>query len=178
MASRPNWLLWGSVVLNVFLIAAMAGGAYVVQHHMRDVKPPMPIAAAWKDATKDMTPESRERITALIKQAALSGEPDMNKARDLRADASRLAASDPYDAAKISALSDEARGYEDQARAKVENALIQGMVVLSPTERKLVANHLLRASFRFRFFLMKPGDGQDSGAAHHDGPPEQGATKP
>ncbi|MBW8882275.1 MAG: periplasmic heavy metal sensor [Asticcacaulis sp.] len=121
---KGRWLLWGSVILNLFLIAALAGGAYV-------------------------------------KQSALSGEPDMNKARDLRAEAAKLAASDAYDAAKIAALSDEARGYEDQARAKVENALIQGMATLTPNERKVVANHLLRASFRFRYFLMKDGKGPD-----------------
>ena len=153
---KGRWLLWGSLILNLFLVAALAGGAFVVCQHVRDARPPLPINEQWKEATKDMTPQARERVVNLIKQSALSGEPDMNKARELRAEASKLAAENSYDAGKIAALSDEARGYEDQARAKVENALIQGMAALTPGERKIVASHLLRASFRFRYFLMKP----------------------
>ncbi len=161
MRGAMKWGLTASIILNLFLTATLAGGAYVLTRHRHDGRPPMPVSEAWKTATKDMTPQARDRICRLIKQAALSGETDMNKARDLRAQAVALSTAAPYDAAKIGALSDEARGYEDQARAKVENALIQGMAGLTPTERGLVANHLLRASFRFRYFLMKPGEGPD-----------------
>ena len=157
MAGKLKWGLTVSIILNLFLAAALAGGGYVVTRQMRDAQPALPVAQAWRAATKDLTPEARLRILNLIKQSALNGEPDMNKARDLRAQAVTLAGKAPYDAVQIAALSDEARGYEDQARAKVENSLIQGMATLSPSERSLVANHLLRASFRFRYFLMKPG---------------------
>lgn len=152
-----KWALGASIVLNVFLLAAMGGSAYVVNQHCKPKSPP-PMASTWDQATKAMPPETRARIKGLIKQSALNGEEDMNKARDLRAEAARLAATDPYEPARIAALSEEARSYEDQARAKVERALIEGMAALSPDERKLVADHLLKASFRFRYYLMKPTD--------------------
>ncbi|ESQ88645.1 hypothetical protein ABAC460_15250 [Asticcacaulis sp. AC460] len=157
MAGKIKWVLGASIILNVFLLATMGGSYYVVKQHCKS-KPQMPIASAWKDATKAMPPAAKERIIALIKQSALSGEDDMAKARDLRAEAARLAATDPYEPTHIAALSEEARSYEDQARAKVERALIDGMASLSPDERKLVADHLLKASFRFRYYLMKPAD--------------------
>ncbi|ESQ73666.1 periplasmic heavy metal sensor [Asticcacaulis sp. AC402] len=158
MASgKIKWALGASVVLNLFLLAAMGGSAYVVKEHCKSrARPPM--ASTWDKATKDMPPETKARIKGLIKQSALSGEQDMAKARDLRAEAARLAATDPYEPARIAALSEEARSYEDQARAKVERALIEGMAALSADERRLVADHLLKASFRFRYYLMKPAD--------------------
>lgn len=167
MAAKFKWALGASVILNLFLLAAMGGSAFVVKKHC-DAKPRMPVASAWRDATKDMTPEARDRVVALIKQAALSGEPDMAKARDLRTQAAQLAAATTFEPARVAALSDEARGYEDQARAKVENAMIQGMTNLQPDERKVVADHLLTASFRFRFFLMK--DETKGAAAQSSGP--------
>jgi uncharacterized membrane protein len=176
MNGKGRWLLWSSLILNLFLVAAIAGGAYVFNRHVNDIRPPLPIAQQWQEATKDMTPEARERICNLIKQSALSGETDMNKARELRAEAAKLAGDASYDAGHIAALSDEARGYEDQARAKVENALIQGMAKLTPDERKIVANHLLRASFRFRYFLMK--DGMKEGMKDSGAPPAKPAEAP
>ncbi|EGF91287.1 integral membrane protein [Asticcacaulis biprosthecium C19] len=157
MAGKIKWVLGASIVLNVFLLAAMGGSAYVVKQHCKS-KAPAPMASTWDKATKDMPPEAKARIKGLMKQSALSGEEDMAKARDLRAEAARLAATNPYEPARIAALSEEARSYEDQARAKVERALIEGMAALSADERRLVADHLLKASFRFRYFLMKPTD--------------------
>ena len=161
MPARWKWLIGLSLVLNVFLIAVICGSAYVIHRHMHDFRhAPGGMAAIWAD-NRDLSPESHARIAAVVKAAALTGEPDLAKARDIRNHAAELAAANPYDAAQITALSDEARGYEDDARTKVENALIQGMASLTPKERTVVANHILRASFRFRYFTMKPGQGPD-----------------
>jgi uncharacterized membrane protein len=160
ISGKMKWVLAVSIILNLFLVAAMIGGGIVRYQHGHHDRPPMPVSKAWHDVTKDLPPQSRERIVLVIKQAALSGEPDMARARDLRARAAKQASEGQFDAGQVTALSDEARGYENQARAKVENALIQGMEGLSPAERKLVAEHLLRASFKFRYFLMKPKPGE------------------
>jgi uncharacterized membrane protein len=83
----------------------------------------------------------------------------MEKARALRQAAGKVAASEPYDAARVIALSDQARSYEDMARGKIETALIEDMAQLSAKERDAVASFILRPSFRFRKFLEKDGAG-------------------
>ena len=155
LASRTGTLRWAlglSLLLNLFLIAAGIGFCLVMQRHHADFNRTIPPGLLWEDASRHLTPAAREHVVTMIRAAALSGEGDMNTARDLRARAAKLAVADPYDAPRISALSEQARGYENSARAKVENALIAGMKGLPADERAAVANNLLRASFRFRRF--------------------------
>lgn len=172
MTTKWKWLIGLSLVLNLFLIAAITGAVVVIGRHMHDFRRSTPVAQQWSEADKRLTPQSRLRIHAVVRQAALAGEPDLDRARDIRAQAAQLAAAQPYDAARITALSGEARGYEDQARAKVENALIQAMAGLEPDERAAIANHMLRASFRFRY-LNKDRDRGD-----HATPPESASAAP
>ena len=160
MTAKWKFLIGLSLVLNLFLIAVIGGAAFVIHRHMHDFRHKSGLEAIWED-TRTLSPQSRDHIAAVVKAAALNGEPDLAKARDIRNQVAQLAAAQPYDAAKVTALSDEARGYENEARAKVENSLIQGMASLSPAERQIVSNHILRASFRFRYFTMKPGQGPD-----------------
>ncbi len=160
MPSKWKWLIGLSLVLNLFLVAVIAGSAYVIHRHMHDFRRTSGLAAIWEDS-RDLTVDERAQVAAVVKAAALNGEPDLAKAHDIRNQAAGLAAATPYDATQITALSDEARGYENEARAKVENALIQGMATLTPKERAIVAGHILRASFRFRYFTLKPGQGPD-----------------
>lgn len=174
MSTRWKVLIGLSLVLNLFLIAIIGGAAFVIHRHMHDLRQHMGgMAAIWAD-TKALSPDERTRIADVVKAAALTGEPDLAKARDIRNQAAQLAEADPYDAARITALSDEARGYEDDARTKVENNLIQGMAGLTPKERAIVANHILRASFRFRYFTLKPGQGPDGNSLQ--GPPAQASA--
>lgn len=149
-----KWLLGVSVALNLFLIAGGIGAGVVLNKHMK--RPPA--VANWGGHPKEqMAPEAKARIKAVIKKAALIGEPDMEKARALRKDAGKVAAAEPYDAARVIALSDQARSYEDMARGKIETALIEDMAQLSAKEREAVASFILRPSYRFRKFLEKDG---------------------
>lgn len=152
-----KWLLGVSVALNLFLIAGGIGAGVVLNKHIHGLKRPPAPAVNWGHATRDLTPEAQARIKAVIKQAALSGEPDMEKARALRQQAAKLAGADPYDVARVIALSDQARSYEDMARSKIETALIEDMAQLSAQERETVATFMLRPTFRFRKFLEKDG---------------------
>ena len=153
-AKTLKWLLGVSVALNLFLIAGGIGAGVVMNQHMKRPQAP----AGWGGHPNDtMTPEAKARIKAVIREAALTGEPDMEKARALRKDAGKVAAAEPYDAARVIALSDQARSYEDMARGKIETALIEDMAQLSAKEREAVASFILRPSFRFRKFLEKDG---------------------
>ncbi len=160
MSTKWKILIGLSLVLNLFLIAVIGGAAFVIHRHMHDFRRTSGLAAIWDDS-RALTDAERAQMAAVVKAAALTGEPDLAKAADIRNQAAQLAQVQPYDAARITALSDEARGYEDDARTKVENTLIQSMASLTPAERAIVANHILRASFRFRYFTMKPGQGLD-----------------
>jgi len=155
VSSKLKWWLGLSLVLNLFLITGVGAAFYVVHTHMPDFHRPMPPVEAWRDATSSLTPAERQRIYSVIRIAALSGEPDMEKAREIRASAAVLATKEPYDVAKIIDLSAQARAAENDARIRVENALIQGMAELPPNERGTVASQLLRPSFRFHYFTMK-----------------------
>ena len=158
-----KWLLGASVALNLVLIAGGIGAGVVLNKHMHGLKRPPVVTMAWGHGTSNMAPEAKARIKAVIKKAALEGEPDMEKARALRQAAGKVAASEPYDAARVIALSDQARYYEDMARGKIETALIEDMAQLSAKEREAVASFILRPSFRFRKFLEKDGASPPNG---------------
>lgn len=171
--TRDNikWALAASVVLNLFLIAAGTGAWVVVHHRLHDFRRPPPSSAVWHDTAKDLTPESRARILDVIKASALSGEADMDKARALRSQAAVLASKDPYDANTVARLSAQARVFENSARNNVEDALIHGIAPLTANERAAVANHMLRATFRFRRIL-----GKDEHGGNNQGPNNQGGS--
>lgn len=165
-AGKWKWAFIISLIVNLFLLAALAGGSMVINRHMRDFRKAMPMLAEWRDATQALTPEQRNRMLALIKASALSGEDDMAKARATRKDAALLASQQPYDAVKMAVLSEQARNYENDARSHIENALVEGMANLSPAERNIITGQLLRPSIRFNRFTKVAGvDGQPVAAA-------------
>ncbi len=152
---RLKGLLAISAAVNLFLIAAAIGAGLVVHYHMQDFRRPLAAEKMWHDATRDTTPEERKRIYLLIKAAALQGESDMTRARDLREQATRVAAQQPYDAAQIAVLSEQARNAENDARGKIEGALILNMKDLPVPERTFVMKTLMRPSMRFNRFMDK-----------------------
>ena len=162
---RWKWAFVVSLIVNLFLVAALVGGGLVINRHMRDFRKAMPMVAAWRDATHALTAEQRTRMYALIKSSALAGEDDMAKARAARKDAAQLAAQQPYDAVKMAILSEQARNYENDARSHIENALVEGMANLSPAERNVITQQLLRPSVRFSRFTHTPGQGDGADAA-------------
>lgn len=155
--NRFKWFLAISVIANIFLIGAGVGAGIVLKKHMRDFQRPAAMQKAWKDATAGTTEEERRHIYLLTRDAALTGEPDMAKARVLRTQARELAAKEPYDAAQIAILSEQARNAENDARGKIENALILNVKDLPVRERSFMLNSLLRTSARYNRFVQKDG---------------------
>src|SRR4051794_2904545 len=122
-----------SLAFNLFLIAGIVAGVLVIQHHVHEWqqhRPGQGVAQAWEDVEAKLSPEASAHIRQLVKTTALETEPDMDKARDLRRQAEALAAQDPYDAAKVVDLAEQARSYENMSRARVETALIQDLARL------------------------------------------------
>jgi len=164
-AARSNWALIASLIVNLFLLAALVSGIVVVNQHARAFRRAMPAVAALHDASRALTPEQRKRVFALVKTAALAGEDDMVKARAARKQAADLAARQPYNAVQVAMLSEQARNYENDARSHVENVLVAGMANLTPQERSLIAGQLLRPSARFSRFANQPANGAASSSA-------------
>ena len=146
---KLKWALGVSLVVNLFLVAGIVAGVAVIHHHVHEWqqhRPGQGPGQAWGDVEAKLTPDSAAHIRQLVKSAALETEPDMDKARDLRKQAEILAAEDPYNAAKVVDLA-------EQARARVETALIQDLAHLPADQRKAVAGYILRPGFRLRRLL-------------------------
>jgi len=162
---KLKWFLGASLVVNLFLIAGIVAGVSVIRHHIHDWPQHRGNPnQAWDDVEAKLTPEASAHIRQLVKSTALETEPDMDKARALRKQAEALAARDPYDAAKVVDLAEQARSYENMSRARVETALIQDLARLPADQRKVVAGFVLRPGFRLRR-LLGPMPGRK------DGPP-------
>lgn len=153
---KLKWFLGASLVVNLFLIAGIVAGVSVIRHHVHEWQQHRPnegLTKAWNDVEAKLTPEASAHIRELVKSTALQTEPDMDKARELRKQAEALAAQDPYDAAKVVDLAEQARSYENMSRARVETALIQDLARLPADQRKVVAGYVLRPGFRLRRLL-------------------------
>ncbi|MGA9658260.1 MAG: periplasmic heavy metal sensor [Asticcacaulis sp.] len=151
--SSVKWILAISLIINVFLIGAAISTAVVFKRYMHDFQKPIAASKAWRDATEGTTKEQRIHIYMLMKTAALTGEHDMAKARAIRAQAVDMVSKQPYDAVHVAMLSEQARSAENDARAKIENAMILNMKDLPVRERTFLATTLLRSSTRFNRFV-------------------------
>lgn len=156
-SGKLKWALGASLIVNLFLIAGVVAGVVVIQHRVHEWqlhgRPGQRPGQAWEDVEAKLTPETAAHIRQLVKSTALETEPDMDKARDLRKQAESLAAQDPYDAARIVDLAEQARSYENMSCARVETALIQDLSRLPADQRKAVAGYILRPGFRLRRLL-------------------------
>ncbi|MFT4076703.1 MAG: periplasmic heavy metal sensor [Asticcacaulis sp.] len=152
--TRLKWILGVSLVLNIFLIAAAIGAGFVVKRNLRDFQRPLAMQKAWRDATAGTTDAERHHIYAITKAAVLTGEADMLKARALRSQARDLTGKTPFDAAQMAIVSEQARNAENDARGKIENALILNTKELSVRERAFVLGTLLRPSGRYDRFIQ------------------------
>lgn len=158
-------MLGASVALNLFLVAVIGGGSYVISQNMRHYQRAMRGVHEWHTAIKALSPTERDQVFALIKRAGLSGEQDMTQARNLRAQVTAVVSKTPYDVTQATILSEQARNAEDSARSKIENALIVGMKTMTPVQRTFISTQILRPSLRFSRLGTHPPQNPDAAAA-------------
>lgn len=174
--TQLKWILGVSLVLNIFLIAAAIGAGFVVKHNLRDFQRPLAMQKAWREATAGATDAERRHIYEITKAAVLTGEADLIKARTLRKQARDLTEKTPFDAAQMAIISEQARNAENDARGKIENALILTAKDLPVRERAFVLGTLLRPSGRYDRFIpdkTQPGGNMSTPAQL----PAQSATQ-
>ena len=162
---RWKWILGASLALNVFLLAVIGGGAVVISQNMKQYHKAMRGVNAWRASVKELTPAERDQVFGLLKSASLAGVEDMEKARSLRVQATAAIAQTPYDSTQATILSEQARNAENNARCKIETALILGMKTMSPKERAFISTQIMRPSLRFSRLGHTTPPGQGAGAA-------------
>lgn len=153
MNSR-SWkaLIVGSVLLNVFLLGAIAGGAWrwVAAHgtlhslmQMETARPGPRVALRF--ATDDLSPERREQFVEALRAARREGRADAREAREDRRAVLDLLAAPTLDRAALDAALARTRAADSALRAKVESGVADYAATLTPDERLKFAEGLRRS---------------------------------
>lgn len=134
-------LIAGSILLNVFLLGGIAGGAWrwfasreVVQAQAQ--KPGQPAQrAALRFATDYLSPERQAQFVDALKDARREGRDDARAARDARRQVLDLLAAPAFDRAALDAALARTRESDSALRAKVESGVADYAATLTPEER-------------------------------------------
>lgn len=148
-----NGMKWGlgiSLVVNLFLVAAVVAMLLNFNKYSHRMHHPMPWDVAWTNAQQQLSPQTQAHLKDVVKGAALQGEIDMDQSRIVRQRMIDAAGQDPYDTARIEALAAQARTLEEQPRARIENALIEDMATMPVKERQAVARFILQHGFIYQ----------------------------
>jgi uncharacterized membrane protein len=165
-------LLAVSVLVNVFVLAAICGGLLMRHRLLHEMGPghgnPMIRAA------QDMPEPEQQAFHRQMRAVAARALPAMTEARNARnAAADGLVAAKP-DAAKIRQDLARARAAETLARGLMEDALVQFAVTLEPKARERMAEGLRRAAPRPGRHMMMEGPPGPPPPRPLDGPPPSG----
>ena len=146
---RPGTLklvLASSVALNLFAVAAGAT-LYVTrsevehrvdaQHRPARTGSPMMLVG-------QLDPAVRDRVRTKLRASALSVRPDFEEARKKRREAVRIASSDAFDSARVTALLAQSREAELRGRGRLEADAVAVLGTLEPADRKALSEILTR----------------------------------
>ena len=145
-------LLAVSLVLNLFVIGAIVGVLVLRQQALARAGSGDPVMRA-ADA---LPPAQRDAFRAMIGARIQALRPGLRDARLVRRDAMARLQAEPFDRAAASA--DLARGRMDDqnARAAVEEAILDFAAKLPPDQRAAFGKGLIRAG-RARWIASHPG---------------------
>ncbi|WP_296651393.1 periplasmic heavy metal sensor [Paraburkholderia sp.] len=146
-------LMVGSVLLNVFLLGAIAGGAWrwfaargatETQVLSQAQTPPAP-RVALRFATSGLTPERQQQFLDALRAARREGRDDARAAREDRREVLDLLAAPQLDRAALDAALAHTREADSALRAKVESGVADYAATLTPDERLKFADGLKRS---------------------------------
>jgi uncharacterized membrane protein len=160
-------LIVGSVLLNVFLLGGIAGGAWrwFAARDAREALAQAPPAqhAALRFATDTLSPERRQQFIDALKAARREGRDDARAAREDRREVLDLLAAQQLDRAALDAALARTREADSALRAKVESGVADYAATLTPEERvKFVAG--LERSGQWRLPQQRKAVSQASSA--------------
>jgi uncharacterized membrane protein len=142
-------LVVGSVLLNVFLLGAIAGGAWR-WFAARGVLPPHAQAQhaphiALRFATDELSPERQQQFLDALRSARRDGREHARDAREDRREVLDLLAAPQLDRAALDAALARTRAADVALRAQVESGIADYAATLTPEERLKFADGLRRS---------------------------------
>ena len=147
-ASCRRWLL-ASLVLNLFLAGAIAGGAWRWWSTQQSAGAPQAGAAAPRGlrfAAEQLTPERSKDYRQALRAARGEVAASIQASREGRKEIMRLLTATEYDRAAVAAALVRTREADTASRARFETAVVDFASTLSPAERAQFADGLARRS--------------------------------
>jgi uncharacterized membrane protein len=146
MSGRWKTLLIVSLVVNLFLVGITAGLLFAGSRLMSDRLD----RAGRRDggrlavAFQALPPDRRAALREMMRGPAREARPDLTEAREARMEAARQIATEPYDARVVAAALARARAADARARSRIDETLAARLAELSPQERALFAQVMMR----------------------------------
>ncbi|AIO36212.1 periplasmic heavy metal sensor [Burkholderia pseudomultivorans] len=156
-------VLVGSVVLNVFMLGAIGGGAYQWFSTHRDLRAAGAPAqrAALRFAADELPDARRRQFTDALKAARKDGRDFAREGRDGRITVLDLLAAPQLDRPAIDAALERTRAADSALRAQVERSVVDFAATLTPDERAKFVDGLRRSgNWRLPPKLQKRQDAQ------------------
>jgi uncharacterized membrane protein len=145
-----KFALLGSVVLNVFLLGGIAGGAYQwFAAHGADQPAAAQDQRALRFAAEPLSAQQRQAFLDGLKDARREGRQYARDGREGRREVLRLLAAPQFDRAALDAALARTRAADSSLRAMVEASVADFAATLTPEERVKFADSLkLRGQWR------------------------------
>lgn len=145
-----KFVLGASLVLNVFLLGAIVGGAYQwFAAHGASAPVLAQQHTALRFAAQTLSAERQQAFIDGLKNARREGRQFASEGRDGRRDVLRLLAAPQLDRAALDAALARTRAADSSLRAQVEGSVADFAATLSPEERVRFAESLkLRGQWR------------------------------
>ncbi|MFM0237941.1 periplasmic heavy metal sensor [Paraburkholderia phytofirmans] len=142
-------VLVASLVLNVFLVGAIVGGAYQWFAARGATAPVLAQQRALRFAAQTLSAERQKAFIDGLKEARRDGRQYAREGREGRREVLRLLAAPQFDRAALDAALERTREADSHLRAQVEGSVADFAATLSPEERVQFADSLkLRGQWR------------------------------
>ncbi|MFD1554203.1 periplasmic heavy metal sensor [Paraburkholderia silviterrae] len=138
-------LIVGSVLLNVFLLGAIAGGAWRWFAVHGTAQAPQAQRMALRFATDELPPERQQQFLDALKAARREGREYARAGRDDRRQVLDLLAAPQIDRPALDAALAHTREADLAMRTQVESAIADYAATLTPEERAKFAQGLERS---------------------------------
>ncbi|MEZ0604273.1 periplasmic heavy metal sensor [Paraburkholderia sp. IW21] len=144
-----KFVLGASLVLNVFLLGAIVGGAYQWFAARGATAPVMAQQRALRFAAETLPAERQKAFVDGLKNARREGRQFAREGREGRREVLRLLAAPQFDRAALDAALARTRAADSSLRAQVEGSVADFAATLSPEQRVAFADSLkLRGQWR------------------------------
>lgn len=165
MTGRMRLLLIASLILNVFTVG-IGIGVFVTGAR---IAPPQsqrrPAPNIWR-AAESLPPAERDALRKVLRDKAAEVQPEMKSVRLARREAMSLMSQQNYDPVAVSAALERARAGEMHARGEIDAAFVQYLGHLTPDQRALVAEAMVRNRPSSLRAAVRDGDAGQAGSTN------------